>query len=323
MISTIRCALLAGFVLTVTACTETPEPTAPASGDAPHALIQASLFQLWSAAVSIDPGGFGNINTPALEGCPAESRDGRALFFASDRPGGHGGLDIWVARRNGRNGPWKEPENLPAPVNSGADDFCPTTLPDGGLLFVSRRPGGCGAGTSDIYLARYHPQRGWLEPEHFGCDVNSTGNEFSPSYVAAGRPTLYFSSDRAGLDNIYRTVRRPDGSWGIPEPVAELNFPGSGTARPSVSHDGRTIIFDSTRPGGFGGPDIWVSTRTNVSRPWSEPANAGSNVNSPFADVRPVLSTDGKRLYFGSNRPGHVGAVPNLDLYVVHARGGP
>ena len=59
--------------------------------------------------------------------------------MASNRPGGKGGLDIWVARRDSVDEPFGAPENLPAPINSAADDFCPTPLRGGRLLFVSRR----------------------------------------------------------------------------------------------------------------------------------------------------------------------------------------
>lgn len=126
-----------------------------------------------------------------------ESPNGRSLFFASTRAGGQGGIDIWVARRSGGNDAWGAPANLPAPVNSAYNDFCPTP-PGGELLFVSTRPGGCGDGTSDIYRTRLHPTDGWLEPEHLGCEVNSAGDEFSPSYVGAGGGALFFSSDRDG-----------------------------------------------------------------------------------------------------------------------------
>ena len=74
------------------------------------------------------------LNTPALDGCPIQSPDGLSLYMASNRPGGRGGLDIWVARRPNRNAPWDAPQNLGEPVNSAADDFCPTPIRNGGLL---------------------------------------------------------------------------------------------------------------------------------------------------------------------------------------------
>lgn len=269
----------------------------------------------WGPAVSIDSDGINSVNTPALEGCPIESPDGRSLFFASNRAGGQGGIDIWVAFRDGPNQPWSDPMNLPAGVNSGFDDFCPTSLPGGELLFVSRRPGGCGvSGDTDIYYTKLHPKQGWLEPVHLGCEVNSAGDEFSPSYVPAGGGTLFFSSNRDGTHKIYASRRQPDGSFGVPVEVAELNAPpGFNTLRPNVSQDGREIVFDSDRPGGFGGPDIWVATRTSVAHAWSVPVNLGANVNSIFAETRPALSRNGKRLLFGSTRPGGQGSS---DIYI-------
>jgi hypothetical protein len=306
--------------LTGAACADRPDATAPEP--AQIAAVAHSLdahFATWGQAVNVDPDGALGVNTSVLEGCPHESPDGRSLFFASTRAGGHGGIDIWVSHRQG-DGDWGEPVVLPAPVNSAADDFCPTPLPGGELLYVSRRPGGCGDGTADIYRTRYHPAQGWQEPEHLGCDVNSEGDEFSPSFVAAGRPTLYFSSNRSGVDAIYRSVLEPGGGWSVPEPVAELNAAGFSTARPNVRHDGRVIVFDSDRPGGFGGPDIWFATRRSVNEPWSAPANMGAAINSAAAETRAALSRDGMRVYFGSNRAGHVGASPNFDLYVATRR---
>lgn len=256
----------AGLLLaaTLAACHDASGSTAPVG--VPTA-SQTKAPAGWGPAVSVDPGGVHHVNTPAPEGCPIESPDGRKLFFASDRGGGQGGIDIWVAHRNGPNDDWSDPETLPAPVNSAANDFCPTPLPGDELLFVNTRQGGCGDGTADIYRSRLHPTRGWLEPEHLGCQVNSAGNEFSPSYVGAGGGMLFFSSDRdggPGNDKIYVSHRQPDGGWGPPIPVTELNAPGFSTARPNVSQDGRVIVVDSNRPGGFGGPDVWSATRPSV-----------------------------------------------------------
>lgn len=272
----------------------------------------------WGTAASIDPLGLRQINTSALEGCPNESPDGRALFFASNRDGQ---IDIWVSPREG-NGAWGPPAKLPEPVNSGANDFCPTALPGGGLLFVSTRADGknCGVGTADMYQARRDPARGWLEPEHLGCSVNGPGNEFSPSYVAAGGGMLFFSSDRSGTNAIYVSRRGPDGVWGSPEPVHGLNLDGYHSVRPNVSQDGREIVFDSDRPGGQGAFDVWYAHRASPWGPWSTPVNAGATINSASSETRASLSRDGRRLYFGSNRPGFRG---NSDIFVADRQADP
>jgi Tol biopolymer transport system component len=278
----------------------------------------AQNFGPWQPAVSIDPNGLRGVNTGALEGCPAESPDGGSLFFASNRAGGQGGLDIWVAHREGEDQPWGEPQALPEPVNSAHNDFCPTPLPGGRLLFVSNRGSACGGG-ADIYQTRLHPVRGWLEPEHLGCRVNSFGNEFSPSLVEAnGRTMLFFSSDRSGIHDIYMSVLGRDGRWQEPEPVHELNSVFN-DFRPNVRRDGLEIVFDSTRDGG-GPPQIWSSHRQSIDEPWPAPVKLGPNVNLASApQTRPSFSRDGTRLYFGSVREGGEG---DFDIY-VSTRSGP
>jgi WD40-like Beta Propeller Repeat len=199
-------------------------------------------------------------------------------------------------------------------VNSDADDFCPTPLTGGRLMFVSRRPSACGTGTADIYETRLDPGLGWLPPQILPCtaadDVNSFAEEFSPSLVEAeGRTILFFSSARDGVQKIYTSERQANGEWGSAVPVEELNS-GLQDARPNVSRDGLEIVFDSARDGGA--PDIWTATRSELSRRWSAPKKLGLNVNSDAAESRPSLSRDGTRLYFGSTRVGN-----QSDIYVA------
>ena len=85
-------------------------------------------------------GNHADLNTASLDGCPIQSPDGHSLYLASNRPGGKGGLDIWVSTRANTGDPWGAPENLPEPINSASDDFCPTPLHGDELLFVSSGP---------------------------------------------------------------------------------------------------------------------------------------------------------------------------------------
>jgi len=269
----------------------------------------------WAAAQKVDEiaGNSAEVNTPSLDGCPIQSPDGLSLYMASNRPGGIGGLDIWVGHRPSTTAPWGAPENLGEPVNSAADEFCPTPIRGGGLFFVSREtlPGSCGMG--DIYLTRLNPSGEWSEPEHLGCQTdggpNSALDEMGPSYVEVeGQRVLYFSS---GPD-IYLSERGPDGSFGPALPVAELNTTFS-DIQPNVRKDGLEIVFASNRRTGTD-QDLYVATRESVDDPFSGPVNLGDTVNTTDKnETRPSFSWDAQTLYFG-RAPGPEGST---DIYVT------
>lgn len=256
----------------------------------------------WGPAQKIDmiEGNSSELNTPFVDGCPIESPDGRSLYLASSRPGGLGGLDIWVAHRASKDEPWGAPVNLGAPVNSAADDFCPTPIHGGGLFFVSREalPGSCGMG--DIYFARLNPSHGWSEPEHLACapaGPNSSLDEQGPSYVQ-GR--LYFSRSSATVPgDLYVSKKRGDMSFGPASPLTGLNSATANDIQPNVRKDGREIVFSSNRAGTLGGQDIWSSSRDSVNDAWSAPVNLGPNVNTAAGESRPSFSWDAETLHFG------------------------
>jgi hypothetical protein len=77
-----------------------------------------------------------------------------------------------------------------------------------------------------------------------------------------------------------------------------------GETAPAVARDQLSLYFSSTRPGGLGGNDIWVSQRNSVEEPWGPPTNLGPVINTIFGDFQPSLSRDGHWLFFTSGRPG-------------------
>ena len=179
----------------------------------------AMTFSPWATAVPAEQiaGTSSDLNTASLDGCPIQSPDGLSLYMASNRPRFEGDtrtdLDIWVARRQSEDAPWGAPVNLGEPVNSPADDFCPTPVRGHGLFFVSRKVvAGVTCGMGDIYFTRFNKTRGWNAPGHLGCAAdggpNSPLDEQGPSYVETDAGAfLYFSS---GPD-IYASERGDDG----------------------------------------------------------------------------------------------------------------
>jgi hypothetical protein len=272
-------------------------------------------FTDWALAQKVDEiaGNSTEVNTTSLDGCPIQSPDGLSLYMASNRPGGLGGLDIWVARRSSTTAPWGAPENLGEPVNSSADEFCPTPIRGGRLFFVSREalPGSCGLG--DIYLTRINPSGEWSEPSNLGCGANGGPNsaldEMGPSYVEVeGQTLLYFSS---GPD-IYVSERGEDWSFGPAEPVAELNTAAS-DIQPNVRKDGLEIVFASNRRAGTD-QDLYAATRESANEPFSAPIRLGDTVNTTDRnETRPSFSWNAKTLYFG-RAPGPEGST---DIYVT------
>ena len=267
----------------------------------------AMHFSPWGAAQKIDeiPGWSPELNTTSLDGCPIQSPDGLSLYMASNRPGGRGLLDIWVARRPSRDAGFGAPENLGEPINSASDEFCPTPVRGGGLFFVSREalPGSCGLG--DIYFTRYNPAHGWSEPAHLGCapdGPNTALDEMGPSYFeAGGHAFLYFSSSSGAVPgDIFVSEKRADGTYGPASPVAGLNSPGN-DIQPNVRKDGLEVVLSSNfaYPGASGGQDVYAATRDDVSEPWSTPVNVGVGVNTSAGETRPSLSWDAQTLYFG------------------------
>lgn len=285
------------------------------------AAAEAAHFSAWAPAQKVDEiaGNSTELNTPSLDGCPIQAPDGLSLYMASNRPGGHGGLDIWVARRASADAPFGAPENLAEPINSTADDFCPTPVRGGGLFFVSRRTTAESCGLGDIYFSRLNPVHGWATPSHLACapdGPNSALDEQGPSYVEVdGRALLFFSRSSATVPgDIYVGERLEHGSFGPAAPVAELNS-AANDIQPNVRKDGLEVVFSSNNayPDAQGGQDVYIATRESVDDAWSAPVNLGTAVNTTAGETRPSLSWDARTLYFGRS-PGPEGLS---DVYVA------
>lgn len=269
-------------------------------------------FGDWEEAENIEsfgPGAHENFNTPSAEGCPFISPDGKKFFIASNRAGGEGGLDIWVSTRASESDPWGEPQNLGPPINSAANDFCPTIARDGKtFFFVSTREGHCGTSANgDIYTTRFGPGLEVDSVTHLGCEVNSAWDEHSPFpiNIPGQGPTLFYSSarpadasDTPGDHDLYSSVRRGN-SYGPGQLLEGINTDAN-EGQPNVRRDGQEIFFWSDRPGGQGGQDIYSATKSGPVGSWENPENLGPAVNSAAGESRPSLSWDGTTLYFGS-----------------------
>ncbi|WP_339791123.1 OmpA family protein [uncultured Imperialibacter sp.] len=144
-----------------------------------------------------------NVNEPSSwDSSPAMSPDGTTLYWASDRPGGLGGSDIYSATLNNR-GRWVDIRNLGPEINTAGDEAFPYMAEDGSLYFSSN--GHPGLGSMDIFVAKR--QGGAMRVDNLGAPVNSEGDDFG---LFLFNPTRgFFSSNRPGGkgdDDIYTFV---------------------------------------------------------------------------------------------------------------------
>jgi hypothetical protein len=270
----------------------------------PISLCKAQTFGPWLEPVNVAY----PINTEFNDTYAILSRDGLTIYFTSDRPGGLGGDDLWVAKRESLSAPWQEPTNMGA-LNTAATDSLPVLSYDEHVMFFySTRGGGCGAG--DIWMTRRHDARSedWGAPVNVGCVLNTSYTEIAPAFFEnpeTGQVTLFYGSNRPGSEDfdVYASAVGEDGYFGPGVRVPELSSPKRDT-RTFFRKDGLEGFVTSDRDGGLGGIDIWVSTRETLSDPWSTPVNIGSPVNSVLDDGSPWLSRDGTTLYFFSTRDG-------------------
>ena len=295
--------------LLLTACAK--EPQTLTKPDFAVRYAAAANLSAWSEATSTS---FTEINTAsAIEGCPFIAKSGNVLYFASNRAGGYGGLDLYVSHWDAAAQAWGEPTNMGPGINTASNEQCPLVLNSGKeLVFASDRSGG--AGGLDLWLADRRDHRddlGWQSPVNLTA-LNTGADEFGPgAYEEDGTTVLYFNSNRsggAGKHDLYVSTRSPGGTFLPPVPAAGLNTPAE-EQYASLSKDGREIFFSSDRPGGQGGFDLWHATRESTSDLWDTPVNLGPAVNSTFKEGRSAIAWDGMTLIFNSSRTGI------MDLY--------
>ena len=209
------------------------------------------------------------------------------------------------------------PTNLGSPVNTSYRDGVACTSTDGlSLFFASTRPGGYGAW--DLLVAtRAITGDSWEEPVNLGPTVNTSSADLGPDISDNGL-TLILQSNRpggyGGWDLWITTRMATENPWITPVNLGSLINSSGDEVGPSVSSDGSTLYFSSTRSGGNGGDDLYVSTRPSLSEPWDAPVNLGPTVNTGFTDRAPSISTDGRMLFFHSDRPSGQGSY---DLWVA------
>lgn len=224
------------------------------------------------------------LNTQNVEYNPIISPSGKYLVFQSNRPGGEGGMDIWISENQ------SYPDRMKLPVWSTPKNFRELNSSNFEGMF------------SILFDQSEKPY------ELYFTSVRDT-TQSDPKKIREGYDGL----------NIFSTKINPrTGLWSLPTHLNEINSQFE-DKMPAISPDGCSMVFSSDRPGGFGGFDLWMSRRkpTTVSlnnsgpdKPriecqdgiWQKPISLGSTINSSEDEISPSFHWDGQRIYFSSNR---------------------
>lgn len=203
-------------------------------------------------------------------------------------------------------------KNMGTNINSSDDEYWPSLTVDGKMIIFTRLMGtDAQAGQNramvqeDFYTSQLVDNE-W-QPSEPLSSINTTNNEGAQSISSDGK-LLFFTScsrnDGIGSCDIYFS-RNKGGKWSVPQNVGEpVNSP-AWESQPSISANGETLYFVSSRKGGKGGMDIWKCNLLAFSDRgipvWSNAIDLGDSINTPGNENSPFIHPDNKTLYFSSD----------------------
>jgi outer membrane protein OmpA-like peptidoglycan-associated protein/tetratricopeptide (TPR) repeat protein len=204
------------------------------------------------------------------------------------------------------------PKNLGDSVNSRFSEYYPSvTVTDDALVFTRRT----GNAREDFMLSGIPHKDSFNKAAPLDGDINVEPRKGAIT-VSQDGDWLFFAADIAGAGiggfDIYKSVYTPTG-WSEQENLGDSINTDFWESSPAISPDKRALYFSSTRPGGYGGADLYVSYLKPSGR-WTEAANMGSSINTAGDELAPFIHADNQTLYFTSDGlPGYGGS----DLFVL------
>ena len=249
------------------------------------------------------------VNTGARDAEPTFTADGLTMYFNCFDREGETGSDICVS--HWEDNAWSDPRIVWEVSTREYLEVEPLLSPDGKQLYImSNRPGGKGG--HDIWVSELI-EGNWTTPKNLDGPMNSAYSDHCLYFAGDDWEIAYWTSTRPGGfgGNDIWTSEKVDGLW-----QAAVNLGPNVNSAASEHHslpspDGNSLYVTTTRDDGFGGEDIFVTTRDGNGN-WSELTNLGAQVNSDQHDRCPAFSPDFKTFFFDSERSGGYG---NKDLW--------
>ncbi|MEO8148198.1 MAG: OmpA family protein [Bacteroidia bacterium] len=256
------------------------------------------------------------VNSKADEYYPSFTVDGKTLIFTrNEKDPNQDNMpqeDFYISKFE--NSKWGTAINAGNPLNTSLNEGAPSISSDGKILFFAACNRDDGFGHCDIYFSRNVNGR-WITPKNIGGPINTSAWETQPSFSSDGK-TLYFVrgvyiNERDKQDDIYSSSIGDDGAF--QKPVKLNNNINTDEAEESVfiHPDDQTLYFSTRGLPGMGGLDIYMSRR-DANGEWGKAINLGYPINTYNDENSLLVSPDGSKAYFASDRDSGFGG---LDLY--------
>ncbi|HZY80090.1 MAG TPA: hypothetical protein VFE50_11240 [Cyclobacteriaceae bacterium] len=232
----------------------------------------------------------GVVSDSVLNFNAAFSPDGNTFYFSRSK---NRKYIIYETHFEGNKWNNAQPSSLFDTLYSNTDPFITN---DGSIYFISSRPKDA-SDTIDDYDIYKLPKgaSGYEKPVNLS-DVNSDSTEYYVSLSENGN--IYFASYRSGnLDLYYSKANNPNG-YSKPEILTALNSTAD-EHDPFIAADESYIVFTSSRPGGFGEADLYISRKVDGN--WQQPVNMGDKINNASYDYCPYVTPDGKFFFYSSD----------------------
>jgi len=208
-------------------------------------------------------------------------------------------------------------------INSKYSDFCALAYKDA-VIFISERQVDyvnekTNSYTNRPYLSIFYSKKDkhFEKVKEFSSQLSTEYHDGPLSISSDGNTIFYTRSVKGELSKksvnhskIYQATAK--GSKWTNITAMSFNNDTYSVAHPWITSDGKTLFFTSNMPGGFGGMDLYMVTKTNDG--WSEPKNLGKDINTPLDEVFPYFKDNSNTLYFASD--GH-GGYGGLDIYSI------
>lgn len=203
-----------------------------------------------------------------------------------------------------------KPINLGPGINTKQEEYLPVITADESMIIFTRQ-----ANRNEDFFKSIKRDSVWSTAEYLSKEINTYNYNEGAQCISPDGNYLFFTGcnrpDGLGRCDIYISRREGNG-WSKPFNIGGPINTSGWESQPSISADGRTLYFVSTRKGGFGGYDIWKSDLKNDGS-WTIPVNLGPQINTPYDEQSPFIHPDDESLYFSSNGwPG----LGNKDLFM-------